>query len=84
MVAIGSDRGAGLVAVTEDVESGADEALVVGVRADEVELGEAVEFANGVASGTMLFKSIGVWTDGVHSDGMLGLALAVSPTYTCN
>jgi hypothetical protein len=49
----------------------------VGVELDE---GDSVEFANGVANGTMLSKSIDVWTDGVHSDGSLGLALAVLPT----
>ena len=49
----------------------------VGVELDD---GDAVEFANGVANGTMLFKSIDVWTDGVHCEGSIGLALSVLPT----
>ena len=89
MIVVGNDRGAGLAVEAVDVGSDVCEALLVGVRVIvgvrvtvgvELEDRDAVEFANGVANGTMSFKSIGVWTDGVHCEGTFGLALAVLPT----
>ena len=79
MIATGDDRGDWLAVTTVDVDSGVDEALIVGVRVELADV-DAVEFANGVANGTMSLEFIGVWTDGVQSDGTFGLALAVLPT----